>query len=180
MKKDIKKTIQIPSGYELILQEKAIVVKKGNEEIKIPYKIKDINPKVENNEFIIEKKSGNKTEKKLIHSLISHINNALRGIETNYEYKLQVCSVHFPMTSKIEKNKLIIKNFFGERKDRILDIKPGVDVKIDNDIITVKSADKDLAGHQASAIEALTRITARDRRVFQDGIWIIKKEKGRG
>jgi large subunit ribosomal protein L6 len=180
MKKDIKKTIQIPQGYELIIQEKAILVKKGNEEIKIMYKIKGIKPKIENNEFIMEKKLGNKTEKKLIHSLISHINNAIKGMEKKYEYQLQICSVHFPMTSKIEKNQLIIKNFFGERKDRVMDINPGVDMKIDNDIITVTSSNKSLAGHQASKIEALTRITKRDRRVFQDGIWIIKKEKGKG
>jgi large subunit ribosomal protein L6 len=180
MKKDIKKTIQIPSGYEIIIQEKRILVKKGNEEIKIPFKIKNIKPKIENNEFIIEKKLGNKTEKKLINALASHLNNAIKGLETKYEYKLQICSVHFPMNSKIEKNKLVIKNFFGERKDRVLEIKPGVEVKINNDIITVTSANKDLAGHQASAIEALTRVTTRDRRVFQDGIWIIKKEKGRG
>lgn len=179
MRKDIKKTIQIPAGYEIQCQEKAVLVRKGNEEIEVPFKIKEVKPRIEGNEFIVEKKAGNKTDKKLIHSLISHLNNAIKGMEEKYEYKLQICSVHFPMTSKIEKNKIIIKNFFGERKDRVLTIKPGVQIDIKNDIITVTSSNKNLAGHQASEIEALTRVTTRDRRVFQDGIWIIKKEKGK-
>jgi large subunit ribosomal protein L6 len=83
------------------------------------------------------------------------------------------------MNVKVEKDKFVVKNFFGERKERILTIKPNVSLKVENDIVTVTSPDKNLAGEQASEIEALTKVTSRDRRVFQDGIWIIKKSKGR-
>jgi len=179
MKRDIKKTVKIPENCEVKISDKFVSVKKNNEEIKVPCKIKNFQPKIEENSIILEKKAGNKTDKKLIHSLSSHLTNAFNGLEKKYEYKLQICSIHFPMNAKVEKDKLVVKNFFGERKDRILTIKPGVELKIENDIITVTSSDKDLAGEQASEIEALTRIQSRDRRVFQDGIWIIKKSKGR-
>ena len=179
MRKEIRKTAKIPENCEVKIFDNLVIIKKDNEEVKVPYKIKNFKPKIENNELVLEKKVGNKNDKKLIHSLSSHIVNAFNGIGKKYKYKLQICSIHFPMNVKVEKNKLIIKNFFGERKERILDIKPNVDLKIENDIITVTSPQKNLAGEQASEIEALTRITSRDRRVFQDGIWIIKKSKGR-
>ena len=136
-------------------------------------------PRLEGNKLIIEKGNSNKNDKKLINSLVSHIKNALHGLDKKYEYNLQICSIHFPMNVKVEKNKLIIKNFFGERKDRIVEINPKVSIKLENDIIKLESPDKELAGQEASRLEAVTRITTRDRRVFQDGIWIIKKEKGK-
>ncbi len=178
MKKQIQKIIEIPEGHTLELQNKTIIIKKGAEEIKKSYKINGITAKVEGNKLIIEKANSNKNDKKLIHSLVSHIKNAIHGLDKKYEYKLQICSIHFPMNVKVEKNELIIKNFFGERKDRIIEINPKVSIKVENDIITLEASDKEVAGQEASKLEGLTRITARDRRVFQDGLWIIKKEKG--
>lgn len=179
MRKDIKKTVKIPQDCEVKISDKLVSIKKGDDEVHVPYKIKGFKPKIEQDSLVLEKKAGNKPDKKLIHSLSSHLTNAFKGIEKKYEYKLQICSIHFPINAKIEKNQLVIKNFFGERKDRILNIKPNIDMRIEGDIITVKSSDKGLAGEQASEIEALTRIKSRDRRVFQDGIWIIQKQKGR-
>ncbi len=179
MRKDIKKIVKIAENCEVKVSDKSITIKKNDKEIKVPYKIKNFKPKIEEGSIILEKKAGNKKDKKYIHSLSSHLTNAFNGLEKKYEYKMQICSIHFPMNAKIEKNKFVIKNFFGERKDRILTIKPNVEIKIENDIITLISSEKNQAGEQASEIEALTRIKSRDRRVFQDGIWIIKKAKGR-
>jgi large subunit ribosomal protein L6 len=179
MKKSIQKIIEIPEDCTIELFDKAIVIKKGSEEIRRNYKIDNLKLILAKNSLTIEKQKTNKMDKKLINSLISHIKNAIKGLEKKYEYNLQICSIHFPINVKFEKNKVIVKNFFGERKDRIIEIDPRVSVKIENDIIKLESSDKELAGQEASKIETLTRISSRDRRVFQDGIWIIKKEKGK-
>ena len=75
-----------------------------------------------------------------------------------------------------KKNNLLkIKNFFGETKERTAKLLEGVDVKIEGDILTVESCDIEKAGQTAANIEASTRVKKKDRRIFQDGIFIISK-----
>ena len=50
-----------------------------------------------------------------------------------------------------------------------------VDVNVNGDIVEISSRDIELAGLTATRMEQLTRVTRRDRRVFQDGIFIIEK-----
>ena len=69
------------------------------------------------------------------------------------------------------------KNFIGEKKPRHLKIKEGVEVKVQGDKITVTSPDIEKAGTTATDIEQLCRICNKDRRIFQDGIYIIEKAK---
>ena len=79
------------------------------------------------------------------------------------------------MNVNIESGVLTIKNFLGEKVLRKIKLVKGVDVKIEGEIINVSCVDKEKAGKVASLIEGCTRITNRDRRVFQDGIYIISK-----
>ena len=46
---------------------------------------------------------------------------------------------------------------------------------MDGENITVESADKELAGQTAADIETLTKRPGFDKRIFQDGIWMVSK-----
>jgi len=85
--------------------------------------------------------------------------------------------VHFPMNVSVDKTNhvLVINNFLGEKKERRAKILPNTDVKIEGDIVTVESPDIEAAGQTAANMEVTTHIRNRDRRVFQDGIWITEK-----
>jgi large subunit ribosomal protein L6 len=72
-------------------------------------------------------------------------------------------------------NVLVVKNFLGEKVDRRIKLVEGVDVKVDKEIIELESHDREKAGQCAANIEKGTRVRNKDRRVFQDGIFIIEK-----
>lgn len=116
-----------------------------------------------------------KNHKKIIKTTEAHIKNMILGVTEGYEYRLQICSVHFPITASADKEKLSIKNFLGETKERKAKILPNVQLKVEGDIIKITSADKEAAGQTAANIETATKIKNRDRTRFQDGIWIIQK-----
>jgi large subunit ribosomal protein L6 len=79
------------------------------------------------------------------------------------------------MTLKVEGSKLAINNFLGEKKPRFAEILPNVNVDIKGQNITVSSPDKEAAGQTAANFEKATKVKNRDRRIFQDGIYIVEK-----
>jgi len=105
----------------------------------------------------------------------TYINNMVNGLKEDYVYILEICNIHFPMNVKVERENLVIKTFLGETVNRIAKILPNVKVEVKGNQIFVKSHDKDAAGQTAANIEKATEIRNRDRRIFQDGIYIIKK-----
>ncbi len=153
----------------------AITVKGPKGEISRVFRQKSITITVQNNEVVLSVNNANKRDKTLIYTLVAHIKNMIHGVVEPYVYKLKICSGHFPMTVTTKGKEFSVKNFLGEKTARVFMLKDGVDVKIDADIVTVTSPDIEKAGQTAGELEKLTRITNRDRRVFQDGIWMISK-----
>lgn len=134
--------------------------------------------KISEGSIIIECEKPTKNHKKLIKTSAAHVRNMICGLNEKYVYKMQICTVHFPMSVSIKGQAFIVKNFLGEIKERVTKILPGVEVKIDKEIITVEGHDKEKVGQTAANIENITRIRNRDRRIFQDGIFITEKQKG--
>ena len=99
----------------------------------------------------------------------------IAGVQKPYVYKLKVIGTHFPITVNQQGEEMQIQNFLGEKKPRKVKLIKEVTVKIQGDIVTVESADVEKAGMIASRIEQATRVRRKDRRTFQDGIYIIEK-----
>lgn len=175
MRREITEKIEIPAGMDVEIKEHEIIFKKDGKEVRRTYQGFEI--KKEENVLVLADKSATKKEKKLIKTLKAHVTNIINGFGKKYEYLLQICSVHFPMNVSFDKAKkqVIIKNYLGEVKPRIANVKGDVEVKIEKELITVTGQNREDAGQTAANIEAATRITNRDRRVFQDGIFITKK-----
>ncbi|MBI2630179.1 50S ribosomal protein L6 [Candidatus Pacearchaeota archaeon] len=175
VRKPIKDEVEIPEGMNAEIVGDVIKISKDGKSVekKICYEAK-----IDGKKIVIECKSPSKNEKKLIKTTKAHIKNMISGLNEKYEYKMQICAVHFPMTVTAAGNEVIIKNFLGEKKERRAQIVPDVEVKIEKEFITIKSASKDKAGQTAANIERATKIKNRDRRVFQDGIYITEKQKG--
>jgi len=128
------------------------------------------------NEIVLEGVGSNKNTKKILNSFKAHILNLIKGVNSGFAYKLKICSGHFPMSVKVENGSVIITNFLGERIPRIARIIQGTNVAVKGDLITVSGANIEEIAQTASNMEIATKIKNRDRRVFQDGIYIFSKE----
>lgn len=174
--RDIEEKLRIPEDVEIILDHHTIKVKgpKGENQRKL------LHPKVKisnhNGFIILESKKPTKREKKVVNTFKAHIKNMIKGVRHKFIYKIKICSGHFPINVSTEGHFLIIKNFFGEKKDRKTKIIEGVDVKINGDIISIEGVDKEKVGQTAANIEQCTRRCGFDRRIYQDGCWIIEKD----
>jgi len=174
--KELFEEIEFNDGINATFENGELTMKKDKDEIK-----RKLNPiiniKVEGNKVVLSAKKTTKRERKNFGSMKAHIRNMIKGLKEPFKYRLQSGSVHFPMTLKVEreKNELHIKNFLGEKKDRVVKLLPDVEVTVNKDIIEVICVDIEKAGIVAANIEKGTKIRNRDRRVFQDGIYIIEK-----
>ncbi len=167
--------LNIPENVELNIEGSLIKINgpQGNNQRRL------IDPKItikkEDNKLVLISENYTKKQKRILKTFKAHLKNMIDGVLDQYTYTLKICSGHFPMNVSVVNNKVIIKNFFAEKIPREAKILPNVEVKINGDIITVKSSDRELAGQTASNIEQACRISNRDRRVFMDGIFITSK-----
>ena len=175
MKQTVTESIEIPSGISCEYLNKVLTCKKDSTSLSKRINLPSIDIKVDQNAIKFNTKSGNKKELKMIRANFAHIKNLFLGLQKKYEYKLEACNVHFPMTIKVDKGSLTINNFLGEKIPRVAKILPNVDVQVKGQYITVSSHDKESAGQTAANIEKATRVRNRDRRIFQDGIYITSK-----
>ncbi len=175
MKKNLKTKIEIPSELEVTITEKKIQVKGPEGENSRKMDLRNVKIAKEGNAIILSCDKATKREKKIINTMASHLRNMIKGVQNKFEYKLKICSSHFPMTVEMSGNKAVVKNFLGEKVPRNVKIEKNSDVKISGDLITINSVDKEIAGQCAANFETATKVRNRDRRIFQDGIFMINK-----
>ncbi len=173
--RDYVEEIKIPEGTTVQRNGKFLIVSKGKNTIKREFIDPRLKIKVEGDKILIEIPIMTRKEKMQVGTLAAHIQNMIRGVDQPYVYKLKVCAGHFPMNISITGRVMTVKNYVGEKVPRMLELKDGVDVKIDGTDIIVTSPDKECAGQTASTIELLCRRPGFDPRIFQHGIYITEK-----
>lgn len=99
----------------------------------------------------------------------------LKGAEKTWKAELKLVYSHFPVKLKVDKGKLMIDNFLGEKSPRSVPIPADMKVVVDQSVLTVTGHDKERVGQLCGRIEQTTRISGFDRRVFQDGVYITRK-----
>lgn len=169
--------LEIPQGIEVKVEGQIVKVKgpKGTVEKKLHHPTLVITAEGKELWIRCKIKKPNKNNKMQINTFRAHIQNMIVGVQKPYKATLKVCSGHFPITVSMEGNKLLIKNFLGEKSPRKAAIDPGAKVTVQGDQILVEGSDIDAVSQTAARIEQSTRITNRDRRIFQDGCYITAK-----
>ncbi len=174
--KALRKEIEIPEGVEAKIDGNRITLKKGAEELTKTMSTY-VTASQEGNKIILKINKARRKEKRNIGGAAGHIKNMIEGITKGFEYELEICNVHFPMTVEIDKAKkeVLIKNMLGEKTPRTMKFSDKVEIQVKAPKIIIKSSDIELAGQTATDFEKLTKIKNKDRNKFQDGIFITKK-----
>jgi large subunit ribosomal protein L6 len=117
--------------------------------------------------------ASHRKERALMGTFKAHINNMIKGVTEGFEYKMKTVYSHFPIKTNVEGDFFIIHNFLGERSPRKAKILDQVKVEVNGDNVTVTGIDKEKVGQTVANIERATKVTRRDIRVFQDGVYLI-------
>ena len=175
MKLDMNETISLPQGITAVYSQGVLAIKGPKGENKRVIAIPTVHVHVKGNDIMLNSPQGTKREKTLLYTALAHVKNMIKGVQEPFVYELKICSGHFPMNVAVQGSTVSVKNFLGEKIPRTASIPQGVKVVLAGDKLSVESTDIELAGRCASDIEQICRISNRDRRIFQDGIYITKK-----
>ena len=176
IRKDYYFEIEIPEGVNAEINNNLLIVKKDSKELK--RKIDSaVSAKIDGNKITLSIKKAKKNVKREFGTARSHIKNMIKGLTEGFEYELEICNVHFPMTVTFDKAKseFIIKNLLGEKCPRTIKAAGNIEVEIKAPKIKLKSYDLESVGQAAANLEKVSKIRNRDRNKFQDGIFITKK-----
>ena len=173
--KGISYVIKVPESVSCDIHNNALNLKGTKGETQRSFFYPGLTLKKEGANLVLAAASSKRKSKRIINSYHAHIANLIHGVQQGFIYKLKICSGHFPITVKQEGDKITVSNFLGEKIPRVAKILPGATVKIEKDIIIVEASNIEVAAQTASNMETATVIRGRDRRVFQDGIYIIEK-----
>lgn len=166
--------IKIPEGVSVEINEE-VKVKGQKGEVARKLAHPRIKIRKEGGEIVIEAAQLTKRERALMGTFVSHINNMIEGVTQGFEYKLKVVFSHFPITVKVQGKEILVENYLGEKIPRKTSIIGSCTVRAKGQEISIFGANLEEVGQTAANLEQLTRAKNRDRRVFQDGIYIIEK-----
>ncbi|WP_256297184.1 50S ribosomal protein L6 [Haloarchaeobius salinus] len=135
----------------------------------------DVSVSVEDDQVVVESDASDAKTNATVGTFESHISNMFHGVTDGWEYEMEVFYSHFPMKVQADGGEVVIENFLGEKAPRRTNIHGDTDVQVDGEELTLSGPDKEAVGQTAADIEQLTRVSGKDTRVFQDGVYITKK-----
>ena len=176
MSKIGKLPVSIPDGVAVNVADNAVKVSGPKGELSFSFR-PEIKVEIDNNEIKVMRKNDSKFVKALHGLTRSLIANMMKGVTEGYVYELRIVFKHFPINVSAKGDEIQIKNFLGEKSVRTAQIIGKTDVKIDKESVIVKGINKEEVGQTAANIELACKLRNRDRRIFQDGIFIFNKTR---
>ena len=172
----IIKEIPIPEGVEARLDGRNISVKGPKGEVSRELFHRKVDIELKDECFVVSTTGTHAGPHAMVGTFAAHITNMIKGTTEGFQYVLKTVQTHFPMTVKVKGKEVIVENLFGERHPRRCKIIGNTKVNVKKDEVHVEGINKEHVGQTAANIERMSSWNnARDKRVFQDGILIMKK-----
>ena len=172
--------IQIPDEVSAEVSNLDLTVEGPNGSVTRTLWYPSVTVSVENDEIVITTDEDDAKTNATVGTFESHVSNMLHGVTEGWEYEMEVYYAHFPMQVDVEGDEVVIENFLGERSERRTPLRGDTEVQVDGEVVTLNGPSKEDVGQTAADIEQLTRVTDKDNRVFQDGVYITQKPQSGG
>ena len=167
--------IEIPDEVSAEVSNLDLTVEGPNGSVTRTLWFPSVSVSVDDGEVVITTDADDAKTNATVGTFESHVSNMIHGVTEGWEYEMEVYYAHFPMQVDVDGDEVVIENFLGEKAARRTPIRGDTDVQIDGEEITLTGSDKEAVGQTAADIEQLTKVTDKDNRVFQDGVYIVEK-----
>lgn len=175
----MERELEIPESAKVEVKGKTIKVSGNKGEIEREFKyFLDIKVEKKDNKLVVSSEKDERKIKAMGGTIIAHVRNMIKGVTKGYIYKMKIIYSHFPVTAKVEGDKILINNFIGEKMPRIAKIMGNAKVEVKGQDIIITGINRDDVGQTMGNIEQACRITKFDRRIFQDGVYFVGEEDG--
>jgi large subunit ribosomal protein L6 len=170
-------TLDLPSGVAASFADGRITVKGPLGEVNQDFSKIPVGIKIDGSKVEISTAGSRRTDNAVLNTARSLIRSAVNGVTSGYEYKLKVIFAHFPVSVKVQGNKVLIENFYGERSPRIAEIIGKTKVQVQGEDIIVTGVSIKDVGQTAANLEQATTVKRKDQRVFLDGIYVYERTR---
>jgi len=167
--------IVVPEGIAVKIDNNKVVLSKDNNELEEKFVVPKLKIVSGQGKILVTLDYKNKRERAVLNTIKSKIQNMIKGLLDGYTAECEVIYSHFPMTVTKKDDFVEIVNFLGGKKILRSKIVGKTNVKIDGKRILVSGISKEDVGQTAANMEKTTRVRFKDRRVYSDGIYIVKK-----
>ena len=171
----MEKLIPIPEAVNANMENFTLAVSGPKGELRREFRHPRIKVEISGKEIKLSSKAEDRRTSAVLGSWAAHMRNMVTGAEKGWTASLKAVYSHFPVKMNVEGDRLVIQNFLGERKPRSAKIAGETKVDVKKDDITVTGPNKEHVGQTCGNIELASRVVGRDRRVFQDGVFITSK-----
>lgn len=174
--KELQEEIPLPSGATLVVEGDTMQLSAGGKNLEAKFNSKVVSVTQKEGKALFEC-IGKQTRPKLasMRSAKAHLKNMLSGSAKDFSRHLQVLYAHFPVSIEIKGKDIMIKNFLGEKLPRKSEIQGDSKVEVKGQDIFISGSDKYAVGQTANNLMRATKITQKDRRIFQDGIYPVSE-----
>jgi large subunit ribosomal protein L6 len=175
---EVSRILQIPEGVEINLDGRIVTVKGEKGQLKRDFSFAPVQITREGNTLTVKANWARKKEAALVGTVASHIQNMITGVTKGYTCKLKIVFSHFPISVKVQNDKIFIENFTGERGSRIAKKVGDVKITVKGEDIIIQGIDLESVTQTATNIENATKVKRKDPRIFLDGIYVYEKIEG--
>ncbi len=172
---NLEVSLDMPKGVSAKLQSGSVTVtgplgKVTQDFSKIPVDIEISGTKIR-----IVTRGARRKNRSILNTARSLIHNAIDGVTKGYQYKLKVIYAHFPVTVKVQGNKVLVENFYGERSPRVAEIIGDTKAEVQGEDIVLNGVSLQDVGQTAANLEQATLVKRKDQRVFLDGVYVYER-----